>query len=257
MIFCSGTLGSVPIEQKARAAAAAGFSGISVYSREYFPGLERILLDLGLTVAELDGALAWLPDQPGAEVGKALDIAAALGARSLTAIELEGVVRAPAEVAAAFADLCDRAAAFGLVVHVEPFPWSGIPTLVAASEVVTAAGRPNGGILLDTWHLLRGNDRGAIPAGAVAQIVAVQVSDPAPTTNATSLREECMSDRRAPGDRSAAILSRLPRGLPVEVEVFGMAGTPEEVAAQSYRALEQVLALAGRSRGHGAIKTTR
>ena len=65
MILCSGTLGGqpvtagVPFEQKARIAAAAGFTGISIYSREYEPHLPAVVRDLGLDIAEVDGAMAY------------------------------------------------------------------------------------------------------------------------------------------------------------------------------------------------------
>lgn len=238
MILCSGTLGGIPFRDKARAAAAAGFTGISIYAREHEAGLRPLLDDLGLRIAEVDGALAWLPDQPGTEVAKALEIAAELGARSLTVIETTGEAPEPNLAADAFGALCDRAVPLGLAVHLEPFAWSGIATVAAAHEIVARAGQSNGGILLDTWHLVRGPDAGQLDVEVRSSVVALQVSDPAPERSG-SLRDECMTDRRLPGPVSAAIAALLP-GVPLEVEVFGLDGPPDAAARAAYGALHEL-----------------
>lgn len=230
----------MPFADKARAAAAAGFTGISIYAREHEPGLRALLDDLGLAVAEVDGALAWLPGQPGTDVGRALDIAAELGARSLTVVEVTGQAPDPGMAADAFGVLCDRAVPLGLGVHLEPFAWSGIPTLDAAHEVVARAGHSAGGILLDTWHVLRGPDRGVVGPAAAGAVVAVQVADPSPDPHGLDLRDECMTDRRLPGPGAAGVLAQLPAGLPLEVEVFGLPGPPDAAARAAYGALREL-----------------
>jgi sugar phosphate isomerase/epimerase len=240
LILCSGTLGGIPFPEKARAAAAAGFTGISVYAREHEPGLRPLLDDLGLSVAEVDGALGWLPGQPGTEVSRALDIAAELGARSLTVVEVTGEAPDPGVAADAFGLLCDRAVPLGITVHLEPFAWSGISTMAAAHEVVARAGHRNGGIILDTWHLVRGPDAGVLDPVTVGSIVAVQVADPSPDASSLSLRDECMTDRRLPGPASARIVAQLPAGLPLEVEVFGLPGPPVAAARAAYGALREL-----------------
>src|SRR5438045_2369419 len=180
VILCSGTLGSIPIRAKAEAAAAAGFDGISLYSREYEPDLRTMLDDLGLTVAEVDGSMAWMPAQPGLDPAAVLDMAAELGARSCTVLDRTLEAPDPNEAIESFAQLCDDAAPLGLVIHLEPFAWSGIATLAAATEIVAGAGRHNGGIILDTWHHVRGPDRRVLDTAAVEWIVALQISHPAP-----------------------------------------------------------------------------
>lgn len=250
LILCSGTLGHVPFLEKARAAAAAGFDGISIYVDEYEPGLRPRLDDLGLGVAEVDGALAWLPGSRGTDVGRALDVAAELGGRSLTALELTGAPPDLDEAATAFADLCDRAAAYGLGVHIEPFAWSGIATMAAAHEIVTRADRANGGIILDTWHLARGPDAGRLDAAVIPAIVAVQLADPSPDPTGLTLRDECMTSRRLPGACAAAIVAHLPPGLPREVEVFGLgAGRDVDVDDAARTALHALRTFESGSRG--------
>lgn len=240
MIICSGTFGDVPFPVKARAAASAGFDGISIYAREHERGLRPLLDDLGLAVAEVDGAMRWLPGQRGLEPSRFLDIAVELGARSVTVLETTGAAPDVGAAADAFAGLCDAAFTLGLVVHIEPFAWSGIATLGLAQEIVTRAGRPNGGILLDTWHLARGPEAGVVEESTVGSIVAVQVSDPSPEPR-LSIAEECMHDRRLPGPVSQGIVDSL-RALgchaPLEVEVFSdvLHGLDPSEAAQLARA---------------------
>ena len=114
----------------------------------------------------------------------------------------------------AFAAVCQAAAP--LLVHIEPFPFSGIPSLVAAGDIVHRAGEPNGGLLLDTWHLFRGPDRGMVRHPDL--VMALQVSDTAPEPW-PSVREETMHGRLVPGDQARSIIEQLP-GVPVEIGVF-------------------------------------
>jgi sugar phosphate isomerase/epimerase len=242
VILCSGTLGSqLPLLEKAAAAARAGFDAISVYTREYEPGLASRLGELGLGVAEVDGATAWLPGQPGIAFERAVEIAAECRARSVTVLETLGQAPDPAMAAEHFARACELAAPAGVDVDIEPFAWSGIATVAAAAQIVRLAGCANGGITLDSWHLVRGPERGKLDPAHADLVHALQLSDPAPESERgpLGLRDECMSDRRLPGAWSAHIVRALP-GVPLEVEVFNLAGTPDEVAAACYQALQGV-----------------
>jgi sugar phosphate isomerase/epimerase len=242
MIVCSGTFGSsVPIRQKAEAAARAGFEGISVYAREYEPGLQNRLADLGLTVAELDGATAWMPGQPGISVERAVEIAADLRARSVTILETTGQALDPGLAAEHLARVCELAAPSGIDVDIEPFAWSGLATVAAAADIVRRCGHPRGGIMLDVWHLVRGPDQGELDRAHHDLVHGIQVCDPVPDAERRplSLRDECMSDRRLPGTWAARVVQALP-GVPVELEVFALPGTPDDVAVAGYRALRSL-----------------
>src|SRR5206468_7881525 len=82
-------------------------------------------------------------------------IAGALGARSLNAVDVFGGEWGVDDAAAAFAALCDRAREHGLVVHLEFLPWSRVPNLTTAWEIVRRADRANGGVAIDAWHWFR------------------------------------------------------------------------------------------------------
>ena len=60
------------------------------------------------------------------------------------------------DAAEAFAGVCDRAAEHGLAAAIEFLPeMSNIPDAATAMQIVTRAGRANGGICLDCWHHFR------------------------------------------------------------------------------------------------------
>lgn len=242
-VLCSATLRRADLPTTARAAAAAGFSAISVYVTEYQEAratgwsdtaLCDLLGELGLTVAEVDGPMAWLPSH-ATFAGHRLygpdefaDVARVLGARSVTVIEVPGIpVREDLAAAArSFAAVCDKAADVGAVAHVEPFGWSGIPDLPTAWEIVERAAHPAGGLLLDTWHALRGPDRLGLPERIpVEAVLGVQVGSAA-RRPAEDPRKEAVTARLLPDADDVALRAMLAdlrrRGCvaPWGVEVF-------------------------------------
>jgi sugar phosphate isomerase/epimerase len=268
LVLCSGTIRAAPFAHTVSAAAGAGFQGVSLYYDEYAVArasgwsdrdLRAHLGDSGLAVAELDGRMNWLPGDSGAPpVTAFVDAAAALGARSVTVIETLGRrvgSEIPYDVAAeAFASVCDRAAPCGLLVHVEYFPWSGVPDLRTAYEIVRRAARANGGVMIDTWHHVRGPDRGSRDFGVpCTAVLAVQVSDVDVAAHA-DVRAEARHHRALPGE-GAGDVARLLRALrdqgctaPIEVEVYsdalGELG-PVVAAQRAAEALRAVLTAAG------------
>jgi sugar phosphate isomerase/epimerase len=177
-----------------------------------------------------------------------VDVASTLGARSITVIETVGRAVVPDAAPEAFAAVCDRAAEVGLLVHVEYFPMSAIPDSETAAAIARAADRPNGGVLCDLWHHVRGPDRGALRFGD-APVLGVQVGDVAAVPSA-DLVHEMMHGRVLPGDGAADVVGML-RALrdagctaPTEVEVYSddlAARDPVDAARLAYIALVNVL----------------
>ena len=54
-----------------------------------------------------------------------------------------------------FDRLANDAAAAGVKIALEPSPFSHLPTLQSAVDLVTTVGNPNGGLMLDIWHIHR------------------------------------------------------------------------------------------------------
>jgi sugar phosphate isomerase/epimerase len=250
LVLCSGSLArEATFAERVEAAVAGGFAGLSLWGRDYSrelrsglsdADLRALLADNGLAIAELDLAWSWLPGASEIHIPAELDteelfaydeadlfrIAAAVGARSINAIDVFGGDWSVDDAAAAFAGLCDRAASHGLLVHIEFLPWSRIPNAAAAWEIVRRADRPNGGVLLDAWHFFRGGgDLAALRAVPGDRLFGLQLDD-GPTEPEADLPTASLHERRLPGEGEldlAGLLGTLREiGVvaPVGVEVF-------------------------------------
>jgi sugar phosphate isomerase/epimerase len=262
LVLCAGTLGRACFRERAQAAAKAGFRGISVFASDLEGArteglapsdLRAFLADQGLAVAEVDPLLRWLPGTELAgdatEEGAAFHayseddlfaVAEAAGARSLNAVAYADRPLPRDAVAEAFAGLCDRARERDLLVHLEFLPWTQVSDAFAALEIAEAAGRPNGGVMLDTWH----HFRSGIPDARLrelpgARILGVQLSD-APAAPEADPVDETLHRRLLPGEGAidlrgiAAILEEIGAPAPFGVEVFSdvLAALPPLEAAR-------------------------
>lgn len=275
LVLCSGTLPrDVPFRQRLGAATAAGFAGISLWGRDYWgaraEGLDdreirSLLDDNGLAVAELDPAWWWLPGAAdiGASIPASVDdqqvfaygedemfrIAEVVGARSINAVDVFGGDWSLDEAAAAFAALADRAAEHGLLVHVEFLPWSKIPDVATAAEIVELADRPNGGIAVDAWHYFRGlPDEETLRAIPGDRVLNIQLDD-GPAQPEANLLSATLHERLLPGDGDfelpglLAALGSIAAHAPIGAEVFSdelhATGADEaaRLAGESLRAL--------------------
>ncbi len=273
LVLCSGTLRrGVSFAERVQAASAAGYAAISLWGRDHAAAraegygdgdLAAMLADAGLTVAELDPAWWWLPGASDVEIPASLDtedvfsfreadlfaIADGLGARSLNAVDVFGGAWTTEQAAEAFAGLCDRAAKHGLLVHLEWLPWSRIPDLATARAIVELADRPNGGLNVDAWHLVRaGDELDALRAVPGDRILGVQLDD-GPLAAEANLVEATLHERLVPGDGQfdlagiVAALRATGTTAPIGVEVFSDAlhaldpGEGAAIAAEATRRL--------------------
>jgi sugar phosphate isomerase/epimerase len=275
LVFCVGNAPHVPLLERLSPARAAGYAALSLLPYEYTrlresgmsdTEIRQRIADQGLAVGELDGLAVWLPDhRPPASLPSELarlladatperlvPIAAAVGARSITVIEFFGRgVDDLDEAAESFARACDLAAEYGVLLHLEFLPWAGIPDLATAAEIVRRAGRPNGGLLVDSWHLYRSGstleELSAIPGDLV---MAVQLDD-APARPEPDLADETEHRRLLPGEGSFDLvglvrtLDEIGSRAPLGVEVLSdeLARRPvDEIARRTAEATRRVLA---------------
>lgn len=275
LVLCSGTVArQTPFRARLEAAAAAGYTAVSLWGRDYQAArdegfgdadLVAMLDDHGLQVAELDPVWWWTPGAESFSIPPELDpidvfrfgeadlfrIAEVLGARSVNVADVLGGDWGVEDAAASFAALCDRAAEHGLLAHLEWLAWSRIPDLATALEVVTLADRPNGGVNIDMWHCARTGTAAAdlleVPA---ARVLAVQVDD-GPAEAEENLIEATLHRRLLPGDGAFDLLGylgalrQIGAGAPIGVEVFSddlHALGPTEAAQRAARATLDLLA---------------
>ena len=260
LVLCAGTLPyGISFRDRIEAAAAAGFAAITLWGPDYARArseglsdadLRRLLSDAGLAVGELDSVWTWAPgtddvvvpdtENPDGYFSVSEDeifrIADIVGARSVTAspwapksaphTARPARDRALERIAEGYAGLCDRAARHGLLVQLEFLPWTLVPDLAAAGEIVRLADRRNGGIVIDAWHLFRtATDPAVVKSVPGHRIIAVQLAD-APTAAEDDLETATLHTRLLPGegDLPLAALVRVLRELgapaPIGVEVF-------------------------------------
>ncbi|MCH8130986.1 MAG: sugar phosphate isomerase/epimerase [Deltaproteobacteria bacterium] len=262
LVLCAGTIPQAGLVERMEVAAQAGFRGLSLFLAHLDQAradghddadLRMRLDDLGLEIAELDPLLDWVPDigLGGAASDEGADMfqygepefyaaAEALGARSINAVYF-GDRAVPDEVLAeAFADLCDRAADHGLLVHLEFLPWTQVRDVNIAFKIVEEAGRENGGLMLDSWHHFRSGVENAAIEAVSHRVIAIQLND-APAKAEPDAVAETMSRRLLPGQGDidlVDIIRRLDAGgcqAPIGVEVFSteLAALPPSQAAWS------------------------
>lgn len=249
LVLCAGTLPrGTDFATRVQVASVAGFAGISLWGRDYAAAragglsdadMRTMLADHGLVVAELDPAWWWLPG--AAEEGASLvahddqdvfafgeddlfGVAEAIGARSLNAVDVFGGGWGVDDAAEAFAALCDRAGEHGLLVHLEFLPWSRVPDVATAWDVVRRADRPNGGVAVDAWHFVRsGSTLDELAAVPSDRILGVQLDD-GPLAPEADLVHATLHERRLPGEGEfdlACLCGALAGSpAPIGVEVF-------------------------------------
>lgn len=231
-------------ETRVAAAADAGFAGMGLHFAEYGAALasgmtdasmRAVLAEHGIGIPELEFVWGWAapPGDPLRAEGEGYEqlcfaMADAFGSRVVNV----GDIGMPEDLAPldavieGFAGLCDRAAEHGLQVALEFLPWSGIPDVATAWKIVDDAGRANGGILVDTWHHLRGvADDDALRAVPGDRIVVVQVSD-ADAEPEGPYMEDTTLRRRLPGAGALDLvgflrtLDAMGVDCPISVELF-------------------------------------
>ncbi|GAA3341046.1 sugar phosphate isomerase/epimerase [Curtobacterium pusillum] len=208
--------GVEPIVERIRAVGAAGFAGLSLTLGDLhevratigFAELRRVLDGSGIVWVQLGPLERWwtcagrTADQD-ADRGVVLEAASSLSAWQVIAradTTLPGI--SPAAMIDDWLELAGQAAKVGAQLVLEPEPWSNLPTVERASRFVAAAGHPNGGLLVDAMHALRGGSTlASIQQGvAPATLAAVELSDGLLHTPAgMTLAEESREARHLPG----------------------------------------------------------
>lgn len=276
--LCWGSMEGLGLRALAESAAQAGFAAITLNPPMVEDALgsgmsERdvgvLLADLGVAVSGVDPFFGWLPGAVTLEgndpmerltqttMERAFHIAHVVGTDIINAPLGFTQPDSQQETIDSFGQLCDYAAAENLRVSLEFMPFTDVPSLSSALEVVTAVNKENGGILFDCWHHHRS---GGAPSDLVdipgEKIFALQLDDalPEPMDN---IVEETLNHRLLPGegciDLTATLQNLHASGARVayDVEVFKeslRSMDNAERASTLYRASAQILATLQRGR---------
>ena len=243
-------------DRRVAAAASAGMAGIGLYVFEYArlrddeqrsPADIRAVLDHhGLVLADAEVVRGWWAtegephDEAQCIEALAWEMADEFGIRYLQAI---GPYECSLEQAAdGFGNLCDRAAAHGVLVGIEPLPYTNIASATDAQAIVAAAGRANGGYCVDIWHHTRGpNGLEEITALEPERVFAIQMNDGALQPALDDYKIDCLANRVPPGhgefDCIGFIKALVGMGVtaPISLEVCSteLWSQPAEVAARA------------------------
>lgn len=267
IVLSAGTLPRATFRERAAAARAGGFAGVGLripdLARARADGLSdadlrAILADAGLVATDVEAITDFGPclrggagtaREPTALERRACDVALAVGATTVTVVEGGGAAMPIAPAADAFGLLCDRAAAAGLDVAIEPWPGSSIDVARAAAIVETAA-QPNGGLVVDTWHCHHDAQAHAVlRALPGARVKAVQIADVGDEA-AVDYLAATMHRRRLPGEGGSDLaawvraLDRIGSSAPFGVEVLSDALNalpPLEIGRRAGRAMRALL----------------
>jgi len=247
------------------AAANAGFRGLGLWHADLFHILEKrglhelrtILDDGGMSHVELEFLSDWFLD-PGTDERRRsdrcrrslLDAAGVLGARHVKVGNFAGRQTPVGLLTERFAELCVEAAEHGTSVAYEfMYRDTAAGSLEAARSVVQGAGAPNGGLVLDLWHVVDlGVSTTAISELPVGTVVAAEVSDGTRSLEPGARRT--LRDRRLPGDGDFDIAGFVaavratgfqgPWGVELLSAAIGDVG-PGELARRAYQsAIEQI-----------------
>ncbi len=228
----AGCLPRTSFREQVAAAAKAGFAAMSIWPNIWrhaqakdglsLADMRMMLDDNGLALTDVDGCRDWTPPpriepdrlgpiRHGPSRQECFDVCAALGGATIAVAHFSDPPIEFDRDAAAFARLCDDAAAYGLRVGLEFVAFSDVSDAGAAWWIVEAAGRANGGLVIDLWHHAHGAGHGddallrQIPP---ERIFTVQYADGL-LQPAHSLIEETMFHRAMPGEGELDVLGFL------------------------------------------------
>jgi len=217
-------------------AARSGFAFVGLRLHPAFPGAPFYELPAGSSASRemrqrLDGEGIGVHDIEFVVIAEnfiataltpMFEAAAALGAKRLSVC---GDDPERSRLIASFAALCDLAAHFGMGVDLECMAWRKVASLPDAVQVVKAAGRSNGGVLIDALHLSRTggspSDVHDTPPGLIRSAQLCDAPAIRPTSTEAIIRE-ARGERLAPGEGELPLLdllSALPDNTMLSVEV--------------------------------------
>ncbi|WP_174293505.1 sugar phosphate isomerase/epimerase family protein [Sphingomonas bacterium] len=266
-----------------KAAAAGNFASLAVAPITYDDTLAQgssakdmlaLAADHGVALRHLDTVTTWAPVQLDehdfdpemnrrwrVSVDHALEVCDALGLRQILATAAYLKDGAPLQqLVDGFGALCDRAAARDIWVDLEPMPFFGCPTVADAMAVVGGAGRPNAGVMMDSWHFFKaGQTIANLEAVPGERIRTVQLSDAPRRQIEAKLIDDTMQHRRWPGEGELPLVAFLQALLAkgqirtISEEVFSLEADAMDAATAGRKAGETtraVLAAAGMTVAH-------
>jgi sugar phosphate isomerase/epimerase len=211
--LAGNTVSPHPLEERAQAAAQAGYVGIGLanddldelIAKHGYAEIKSIITDAGLAYLEFEVLLDWFADgerriASDIERNKLLNAAEKLGTYQIKiGGDITGTSWPLERMNESFVELSRQAGDAGTRVSIEIFPDSNIRDLPTAIAIAQGADPRHGGLLLDIWHLTRGGipyaDIATIPPEYIKHI---ELNDAGPQEG--SIMEDTLLRRRLPGE---------------------------------------------------------
>jgi len=156
----------VDLRERIELASRVGFRGFGMHlvdlnqaTTSYRPADIRSMLDdNGMVDVEIEGISKWWASAPrdNPEIRRALAIAEVIGVShvKLNPQDDDAPWDGPLWVDR-FAELVTMSSEIGARVGLEFLPWTNIADLWSGVRFIEAAGHPNGGLVIDVWHMQR------------------------------------------------------------------------------------------------------
>ena len=159
------------LQSRVEAAAKVGYKGIGLIHADLLATANKIGLktvkqmldDNGMKYRELEFLVDWYldGDRRAASDKFRTEILSAAEAIGGTSVKIAPGLHdyTPADIPRmrdAFAGVCEDGAKHGVQIVIEIMPFSNVATIDTALAIVQGANHPNGGILLDNWHIAHG-----------------------------------------------------------------------------------------------------
>jgi sugar phosphate isomerase/epimerase len=217
-------------------AAACGYEHVGIRLLPAMPGgiayrlmddaaeLKETLARLdatGITVADLE-VVAFRPETEIAAFSAFFETGARLGAKHILVAAYDPDL---GRFADRYAKFCEAAAPYGLTADLEFMPWTFVPDLATANQIVAEVGQENAGVLVDALHF----DRSKSLIGDLARIPTQrlhywQLCDGPAERPATTeaMMHAARYERLFPGEGGidlAALTRAMPENIVVSIEV--------------------------------------
>lgn len=159
------------LQERAEVAAKVGWKGLGFAQADMTATVEKIGLkaanqildDNGITHREIEFLVDWYLDGERRQASDRsrkdmLETAEAIGARKVKVAPGLFDMTQPniPLIRDAFSGLCEDAAKYGVTIVLEIMPFTNVRTIDHGVAIVQGANQPNGGLLIDNWHIHRG-----------------------------------------------------------------------------------------------------
>jgi sugar phosphate isomerase/epimerase len=228
LILCSATLledirrpDSDSIFEQISATRAGGFAGLSLWTLFYQAAIQAghaaeavhdAIRESGLRVPMVEAIVPWeAADEASAiaQAEQAFSLAEQVGAEQMVVVTMSPDSLDFDFAVDRFRRICEVGADHGVGSVIEFVPWTGIPDLKTAWQLVEAADHTHGAIMLDTWHWQRqpgGPNLELLRTLPGDKIRVIQLCDSAPGIQGGTM-EEALTDRRLPGSGAIDFVS--------------------------------------------------